>query len=100
MNIAALDIRRCTAVLLWSNFREEGEFMYATENKITGWNLVIAFTALFIGGLFGPLQKLQNVGINAYPTLNSLGIKTYYQGLTLHGVLNALVYENWYIRIY
>jgi cytochrome c oxidase subunit 1 len=71
--------------------------MYATENKITGWNLVIAFTALFIGGLFGPLQKLQNIGINAYPTLNSLGIKTYYQGLTLHGVLNALVFTTFFI---
>ena len=71
--------------------------MYATENKITGWNLVIAFVALFIGGLFGPLQKLQSIGINAYPTLNSLGIKTYYQGLTLHGVLNALVFTTFFI---
>jgi cytochrome c oxidase subunit 1 len=71
--------------------------MYATENKITGWNLVIAFSALFIGGLFGPLQKLQGIGLNAYPTLSSLGIKTYYQGLTIHGVLNALVFTTFFI---
>jgi hypothetical protein len=36
--------------------------MYARENKLTAWNLVVAMTALFIGGLFGPLQKLQNIG--------------------------------------
>ncbi len=71
--------------------------MYARENKLAGWNLFIAMTALFIGGLFGPLQKLQNIGINAYPALNSIGIKSYYQGLTAHGVLNALVWTTFFI---
>ena len=60
--------------------------MYATENKITGWNLAIAFIALFIGGLFGPLQKLQSVGVNVYyPTLYNLGIQSYYQGQERNG---------------
>ena len=59
--------------------------MYARENKLTSWNLIVAMTALFIGGFFGPLQKLQSVGLNLYPTLNNFGIKSYYQGLTAHG---------------
>jgi cytochrome c oxidase subunit 1 len=71
--------------------------MYARENKLTAWNLVVAMTALFIGGFFGPLQKLQNIGISAYPALNSIGIKSYYQGLTAHGVLNALVWTTFFI---
>ncbi len=37
--------------------------MYARENKLAGWNLFVAMAALFIGGFFGPLQKLQNLGI-------------------------------------
>ena len=71
--------------------------MYARENKLTSWNLIVAMTALFIGGFFGPLQKLQSVGLNFYPTLNNLGIKNYYQGLTAHGVLNALVWTTFFI---
>jgi cytochrome c oxidase subunit 1 len=71
--------------------------MYARENKLTGWNLAVAMTALFIGGFFGPLQKLQNSGISAYPALISIGIKSYYQGLTAHGVLNALVWTTFFI---
>jgi len=71
--------------------------MYAHENRLSGWNIGIALVALFLGGLFGPLQKLQYVGINLYPALNNLGIRTYYQGLTLHGVLNALVWTTFFI---
>ncbi len=71
--------------------------MYARENKLAGWNLVVAMVALFIGGFFGPLQKLQSVGLNVYPTLNSIGIRSYYQGLTAHGVLNALVWTTFFI---
>jgi cytochrome c oxidase subunit I len=71
--------------------------MYARENKLASWNLIVAMTALFIGGLFGPLQKLQSVGLSFYPTLNSLGIRSYYQGLTAHGVLNALVWTTFFI---
>jgi cytochrome c oxidase subunit 1 len=71
--------------------------MYARENKLAGWNIVVAMVALFIGGFFGPLQKLQNIGLNFYPTLNSIGIRSYYQGLTAHGVLNALVWTTFFI---
>lgn len=71
--------------------------MYARENRITAWSLGVAMTALFIGGSMGPLQKLEHVGINWYGALNSLGITSYYQGLTLHGVLNALVWTTFFI---
>ncbi len=71
--------------------------MYARENKLASWNIILALSALFIGGLFGPLQKLQNVGLNFYPALNEIGIKSYYQGLSLHGVLNALVWTTFFI---
>ncbi len=71
--------------------------MFARENKLTAWHLGVAMTALFIGGFFGPLQKLEYVGINLYSTLNKIGIASYYQGLTLHAVLNALVWTTFFI---
>ena len=41
------------------------------------------------------LQGLEHAGINLYPFLQPV-IKTYYQGLTLHGVLNALVWTTFF----
>ncbi len=71
--------------------------IFKREDRLTAWFLGVAMVALFIGGAMGPLQKLQNVGINLYPALASIGIATYYQGLTLHGVLNALVWTTFFI---
>ena len=71
--------------------------MFARENKLAGWNIVIALIALFIGGSMGPLQKLEHVGVNLYSSLNSLGLASYYQGLTIHAVLNALVWTTFFI---
>ncbi|MBK6326976.1 MAG: cbb3-type cytochrome c oxidase subunit I [Chloroflexi bacterium] len=71
--------------------------MFARENKLTAWHLGVAMIALFIGGFFGPLQKLEYVGVNLYSTLNKIGIASYYQGLTLHAVLNALVWTTFFI---
>lgn len=71
--------------------------MYARENKLTGWSLGIALAALFLGGLMGPLQKLQYAGIDLYPSLSNIGLRSYYQGLTIHGVLNALVWTTFFI---
>lgn len=70
---------------------------FARENRLTSWHIGIALTALFIGGAFGPLQKMEHVGINLYPALNNIGIQSYYQGLSLHGVLNALVWTTFFI---
>ncbi len=74
--------------------------MYASTKKLTAWYLGIAMGALFIGGLFGPLQKLEHVGtsaLNVYPALQNVGLNSYYQGLTIHGVLNVLVWTTFFI---
>jgi cytochrome c oxidase subunit 1 len=71
--------------------------MFAVEKKILSWHLVLACVALSIGALFGPLQALEHMGVNLYPALQVIGIQSYYQGLTLHGVLNALVWTTFFI---
>ena len=74
--------------------------MYASTKKLTAWYLIVGMAALFIGGLLGPLQKLEHLGIpslNLYPELQSIGLNSYYQGLTIHGVLNALVWTTFFI---
>lgn len=71
--------------------------MFARENKIAGWSLAIAIAALFVGGSMGPLQKLEHVGIDLYRPLRDVGLNSYYQGLTIHGVLNALVWTTFFI---
>ena len=62
--------------------------------KVSLYFIVLAFLALTIGTLFGPFQALNYGSINLYPWLEKLlpFIKSYYQGLTLHGVLNAIVF--------
>jgi cytochrome c oxidase subunit 1 len=42
------------------------------------------------------LQGLEHAGLDLYSYL-APGIKTYYQGLTIHGVLNALVWTTFFI---
>lgn len=66
------------------------------EKKFVGWHLFVATLALGIGTLFGPLQAFEHAGWDFYPYLKPL-IKSYYQGLTLHGVLNALVWTTFFI---
>lgn len=55
-----------------------------------------ALAALVVGVLLGPLQALDKVDFNPYPFLKPL-IYTYYQGLTLHGVMLALVWTTFFI---
>ena len=71
--------------------------MFAAEKKITSWHVFMGLVALAIGSLFGPLQALEHMGINLYPALKNVGLQSYYQGLTLHGVLNALVWTTFFI---
>ena len=72
------------------------EKFFPLENKLTAWHIGIALVALFLGSWFGPLQVLEHAGIDLYGKL-APGIQSYYQGLTLHGVLNALVYTTFFI---
>lgn len=70
--------------------------MYASEKKLTGWHIALALTGLALGSLFGPLQAWEHAGLNLYPSLQPY-IASYYQGLTLHGILNALVFTTFFI---
>ncbi len=64
------------------------------EKKATLYFLVLGFIAVIIGSLFGPFQALNYGNVDAYPLLKRLlpFVQSYYQGLTLHGVLNAIVF--------
>lgn len=71
--------------------------MYAHENRLTAWHIGIAFVALMVGLLLGPIQTWEHAGLNLYPILRNVGIQSYYQGLTIHGILNALVFTTFFI---
>lgn len=71
------------------------------EKRFIGLQLLFATLALTIGSLFGPLQALEFSGLtiggkDLYVLLQPL-LKSYYQGLTLHGVLNALIWTTFFI---
>ena len=65
-------------------------------NRQTGWFVGVGIGALTIGLWLGVLQGLEHAGLNLYNPL-APGIRTYYQGLTIHGVLNALVWTTFFI---
>ena len=67
-----------------------------TEKSFISLHLLFAFIALAIGTLFGPLQAFEFSGVDFYPYLEPI-IQSYYQGLTLHGVLNALIFTTFFI---
>ena len=66
-----------------------------TIDRITGINIIVAILALSIGALLGVFQGLEHSKVlDIYPFLQPV-IKTYYQGLTLHGALNAITCWRW-----
>lgn len=69
----------------------------SVERKLAGINIFIAFAALAIGGLMGVLQILRYNGLDLYTPSKPLLPGGYYQGLTIHGVLNVLVFTTFYI---
>ncbi len=66
------------------------------ERRFVGWHLIVAIAALLVGSLMGPLQAFEYSGVNVYPWIEPI-IHSYYQGLTIHGVLNALVWTTFFI---
>ncbi|HZU06284.1 MAG TPA: cbb3-type cytochrome c oxidase subunit I [Chloroflexota bacterium] len=70
--------------------------MFTREEQLSGAYLGVAIGALAIGMLLGLLQALEHAGIDLYPLLKPL-IYSYYQGLTLHGVLNVLIWTTFFI---
>jgi cytochrome c oxidase subunit 1 len=67
-----------------------------TERRFIGGHVLVAIIALMVGSLMGPLQAFQFSGLDIYPYIEPV-IRNYYQGLTLHGVLNALVWTTFFI---
>ncbi len=53
------------------------------------WQLYLSLVGLALGGLMGLLQAFERLDVNLY---EEVGLETYYQGLTLHGVALALVF--------
>jgi cytochrome c oxidase subunit 1 len=66
------------------------------SDKIAGYFIGVAIAALAVGMTLGFLQGLEHSGIDLYPWLQPI-ISSYYQGLTLHGVLNVLVFTTFFI---
>ena len=83
-------------VALAARVRASAYTMSAAEKRFVGWHLLVGALALSIGSFFGPLQALEHAKIDLYRLLQPL-IRSYYQGLTLHGVLNALVWTTFFI---
>lgn len=66
------------------------------DRRFVGWHIFVAFAALGVGIQFGPLQALEHAGVDLYPQIGWL-VDSYYQGLTIHGVLNGLVWTTFFI---
>ena len=75
---------------------QQGYQLTRWERRFIGGHLLIAIIALGIGSLLGPLQALEFSNVDLYPYLEPV-LKSYYQGLSLHGVLNALVWTTFFI---
>lgn len=66
------------------------------DDRLTGSFVAVALVALFGGAVTGLLQGLEHAGINLYGAVQPV-IKSYYHGLSVHGVLNALVFTTFFI---
>jgi cytochrome c oxidase subunit 1 len=66
------------------------------ERRLAGANIAVALIALLGGVIMGLLQALEHAGVNLYPALQPV-LRSYYHGLTLHGVLNVLVFTTFFI---
>jgi cytochrome c oxidase subunit 1 len=69
---------------------------FVAEDRLTAAYMIVAHSALFLGVCLGFLQALEYAGIDLYPQVSFL-IKSYYHGLSLHGVLNVLVWTTFFI---
>ena len=83
---------------------EAGKVYTAREDWYARVTIVVAFTALLLGGIFGVLQVISRTPYwpNLYGVLQGLGVgasadELYYRGLTAHGVLLAVVLTTFYI---
>jgi cytochrome c oxidase subunit I len=68
----------------------------AATGRLTAAYLAVALLALLGGVLTGLAQALEHAGIDVYPAL-APAVQSYYHGLSLHGVLNVLVWTTFFI---
>ncbi|HEX6938181.1 MAG TPA: cbb3-type cytochrome c oxidase subunit I [Longimicrobiales bacterium] len=61
----------------------------ASQKALIRWNIYIAFAAMGIAVIHGLAQALSYAGIDVLGWFP--GLKSYYQGLTIHGVFNGIV---------
>jgi cytochrome c oxidase subunit 1 len=69
---------------------------FPVERRLTGAYLTIALVALFVGVVTGLFQAFSTAGVNMYGGLTPV-VQSYYHGLSLHGVMNALVWTTFFI---
>jgi cytochrome c oxidase subunit 1 len=67
-----------------------------TERQLAAANIAVALVALFGGVVTGLFQALAYAGLAVYPTLDPV-IRSHYHSLSIHGVLNALVWTTFFI---
>jgi cytochrome c oxidase subunit 1 len=70
--------------------------MTRAERRLAAANLIVALVALFGGVTTGLFQALEYAGVEIYPSLAPV-IRSHYHSLSIHGVLNALVFTTFFI---
>ena len=65
------------------------------ENRLTAAFLIVALIALFGGAGTGLLQALDHAGVHVPG--QGIFVKSYYHSVSLHGVLNVLVWTTFFI---
>ena len=75
--------------------------MLQSERSLIGIHILIAFSALSLGLLMGPFQIFRRspfmAALNGGEAIPMPIFSYYYQALTVHGVLNALVFTTFFI---
>jgi len=70
--------------------------MTPVEERLAAANVIVALVALFGGVVTGLFQALEYAGVEIYPTLAPV-IHSHYHSVTMHGVLNVLVFTTFFI---
>jgi cytochrome c oxidase subunit 1 len=70
--------------------------MTRAEQRLAAANILVALVALFGGVVTGIFQALEYAGVEIYPSLAPV-IRSHYHSLSIHGVLNALVFTTFFI---
>ena len=68
----------------------DGYMLPASQRKVLRWTIYIGYAALTAGVFHGLANALSYAGISVLGWFP--GLDTYYQGLTAHGVANALIF--------